>query len=477
MYHNLAHRWSLSFSAVLCLLAAASELRAQTCPGDAALVVIFSPGTIVPASGTIDQVHFEAKSADTPINPVAGHTLPWTPTQQEVGELQRISDRAVVAYRSSQNPDIVCRRDFQVMSAAGPATSGENATTPIPGTAIGGGTNTDGNSNASTSIGGETSAGRIRPNPRVRIPLPNGDCDLAGRTLSAQIARERPGANFTAVIFDAATQAVCYQSTDRPTYGGWLNVAVLTNDPIVWNASRVSYSPCSLQSGTLSLYAPEKLPAGGALQAGDQYLLLRFQPRRCYDTTVNITVETVPRPNTNDVKVTMRHELPQAPRYHAALQVGVIFSNLHDHEFGLTRDGDSTRVFDKGPVGNGPEYTATLLIYSLLNQLRGLAGGERYGGRELVTDDSPLDRIGGVLGVGLNKPGERFSAGVAYEAIPGINASLVWDFARVRRLVGIRPGASFAGSEQQLPIQRQWHTSMAFGLSLDLTYAAKLLGR
>jgi hypothetical protein len=269
---------------------------------------------------------------------------------------------------------------------------------------------------------------------------------------------------------------VCYQHPDRPRIGGWLNVAVLTNDPIVWNASRVSYIPCSLQRGNLSLFAPEKLPSGSALQS-DDFVLLRFQPRRCYDETVNISVETVPRPNTTDPKITIRHELAQAPRFHAALQVGVIFSNLHDHEFGLTRDQDSTRIFDKGPVRNGPEYTATIVLYSLLKQLGGLMGGERFPGRELVTDNSPLDRIGGVLGVGLNKPGERFVAGLSYEAVPGINASLVWDFARVRRLVGIQPGATFLGSEQQLPVQRQWHTDIAFGLSLDLTYATKLLGR
>ena len=456
MCHRLMQRRIVPLLAGVCALTAAPQLRAQSCPTNAQLVIIFSPGAPVPASGAIDQIQFEAKSADTPIEAVAGRNLPWTPTQNEISELERLAGRAVVAYRSSTDPEIVCRREFQVLAGAGAAVTDG----PVGGAPLG---------------GGGTGAARS-PNPRVRIPVQSDDCDAAGTTLLGEIAKERPGDDFTAVIFDAKSQAVCYQHPDRPRIGGWLNVAVLTNDPIVWNASRVSYIPCSLQRGNLSLFAPEKLPSGSALQS-DDFVLLRFQPRRCYDETVNISVETVPRPNTTDPKITIRHELAQAPRFHAALQVGVIFSNLHDHEFGLTRDQDSTRIFDKGPVRNGPEYTATIVLYSLLKQLGGLMGGERFPGRELVTDNSPLDRIGGVLGVGLNKPGERFVAGLSYEAVPGINASLVWDFARVRRLVGIQPGATFLGSEQQLPVQRQWHTDIAFGLSLDLTYATKLLGR
>jgi hypothetical protein len=453
--------------------ASATGLRGQTCP--ATLQKVFTAGDPVEPSGKIDRVHFEPKPGEASLGAgVSDHNLPWTPTIPEIKALQGVALNAVAVYKASSDPAISCRRDFGV-------------TNPPPGP--------DGGVTPPPHLGGDVTAPPppivppVTPppaatdtgptNPRTLLPAPGGsDCRAAGDVLSARIAQEQPGSDFTAVVFDAASQAVCYQSTDRPKFGGWIHVAVLTNDPIVWEAAKISFSPCSLQDSKLSLFAPESLPRGASLQAGTEYVLRRFQARRCYDPTVNITVESVRRSgNTNDPTITMRHELSQARRYHAALQVGVIFSNLHDHTFGLTRDRDTTRVYDKGAVRNGPEFTATILVYSLLNQVRGLLGGERYAGRELVADNSPLDRIGGVLGAGLNNPGDRFLAGLAYEAIPGINASVVWNVARVNRLVGIQPGTAFSGTEQQLPVQRQWRHDVAFGLSVDLTYATKLFGR
>jgi hypothetical protein len=427
--------------------ATAADLRGQTCPTDAALSTVFAAGETVQPSGKIDRIRFESKTAGTPLGSgVSAHTLPWTPSATEITALKAVEQSAVAIFHSSTDAVSVCTRDFRVTTSGG---------------------------GLGVVSGGARGTQAVSTNPYTILPVPS-DCRAAGDSLSARISREQPGSDFTAVVFDAASQAVCYQNPDRPKFGGWIHVAVLTDDPFAWNAAKISLSPCSLQESKLSLFAPESLPTTNFNQSGE-FVLRRFQPRRCYDATVNVTVENVPQGV--DPKVSMRYELAQARRYHAALQVGVIFTNLHDHAFGLTRDGDTTRVYDKGPVRNGPEFTATILVYSLLNQVRGLLGGERYAGRELVADNSPLDRIGGVLGAGLNNPGDRFVAGLAYEAVPGINASVVWNTARVSRLVGIQPGTAFSGTEQQLPVQRQWRHDIAFGLSVDLTYATKLLGR
>ncbi len=454
--------------------AATVELRAQTCPPDAMIQVVFTAGDTVLPSGTIDRLRFEPKPGESALGAgVSAHSLPWTPSIAEIKALEAVALRAVAVYHASMDDSIACRRTFRVTSPPplppGGVTPPPQAPTVTPQPPV------------VPTVPVVPVAPVVPPvtdpmNPRTLLPVPGPDCRTAGDVLSAQIAREQPGSDFTAVVFDEVSKAVCYQSTDRPKFGGWIHVAVLTKDPLVWNAAKLTLNPCSLQDSKLALFAPESLPEGNFAQSG-VYRLRRFQSRRCYDPTVNITVENEARPGTNDVKITMRHELAQARRYHAALQLGVIFTNLHDHSFGLTRDRDTTRVFDKGPVRNGPEFTATILIYSLLNQMRGLLGGERYAGRELVADNSVLDRIGGVLGAGLNKPGDRFLAGLAYEAVPGVNASVVWNTARVSRLTGIQPGAAFAGTEQQLPVRREWRHDVAFGLSLDLTYATKLFGR
>lgn len=442
------------FLAASCVAATAANLRAQTCPTD--LQGLFAVGDRVQPSGTIDRVRFEPNTADVPVR-----ALPWTPSAAEITALKNLGQTAVAIYHSSTDPGIECRRGVRVNM---PSPTSPPVAPPI----------TPPGSVAPPVTPPPPSPAPDGMNPYTILVVPS-DCREAGDSLSRRIAREQPGSDFTAIVFDGVSQAVCYQNPDRPKFGGWIHVAVLSTDPSAWNAAKISLSPCSLQDSKLALFAPESLPQGAFNEDASTSFLRRFQPRRCYDPTVNVTVESVPQGT--EAKITMRTELAQARRYHAALQVGVIFTNLHDHAFGLTRDGDTTRVYDKGPVRNGPEFTATILIYSLLNQVRGLLGGERYGGRELVADNSVLDRIGGVLGAGLNNPGDRFLAGLAYEAVPGVNASVVWNTARVSRLTGIQPGAAFSGTEQQLPVRREWRHDVAFGISLDLTYATKLLGR
>jgi hypothetical protein len=89
-----------------------------------------------------------------------------------------------------------------------------------------------------------------------------------------------------------------------------------------------------------------------------------------------------------------------------------------------------------------------------------------------------LDRVGGVLGVGLNDPGRRFMAGFAIEAVRGINILAVWDFARVKTLADIEPGDVFIGEEDDIPVRDEWRSSsLILGVGLDLRYVAALFER
>jgi hypothetical protein len=188
---------------------------------------------------------------------------------------------------------------------------------------------------------------------------------------------------------------------------------------------------------------------------------------------VDVSVSRVPLKN--EQETTSRYTLSQSGRYRGTLQVAALFTSLHEESFGL-RTTDSTRIFSKGPIDNGPDYVAAVVIYSLPRYLLNLVSGRLdFGGRDILHDQTIIDRVGGVAGVGLKNPGKRFVFGFSLEALYGVNALFVWDRARVPQLAaGLTDGSVFTGPAEDIPTVDIWKTKFEFGLSLDLRYITAL---
>jgi hypothetical protein len=177
-----------------------------------------------------------------------------------------------------------------------------------------------------------------------------------------------------------------------------------------------------------------------------------------------------------EVSRTLR--IGQAQRYRATIQLGALFTGTHDGTFALRRDlNDSTRIYNKGPTGQGTEYFASIVFYSVLRYVPSLLSGEPYPGRDIIHETGWQDRIGLLLGVGLKEPARRFVVGGTFEALPGLNAFAGWDFARVRQLSGYQLGDVYKGDESTIPTTEEWEAGFVGGVSIDLLYATRLFKR
>jgi hypothetical protein len=176
--------------------------------------------------------------------------------------------------------------------------------------------------------------------------------------------------------------------------------------------------------------------------------------------------------------------LQQYDRYRGTLQLGVLLTPLHERSFGLRRgQPDTTKsfIYDQGPTEDGPEYVATFVLYSLLKYAPSLVAGllrghrsDAYPGREVIHDQDFADRLGGVIGVGIRNPTKRFLAGFSFEAIYGVNALAIWEFAQIQRLEGTSVGSEFHGAETTIPTRTEWDHRFTMGMAIDLRYATEL---
>jgi hypothetical protein len=314
--------------------------------------------------------------------------------------------------------------------------------------------------------------------PATKIGWKEGDCAEAGRRWETDIYRERRArgeggaGGYTALVF-AEGQGVCHRSRDYGVAGDPIYVAVFTDEPESWNGLSASFDPCAAEAAAPNVFASGTLPDVSGLSKASDYVLRAYLPRRCFNTAVDITVQST----AGDPKVAARYNLTQAERYRAGLQVGTIFTDLVDHSFGLRTVRDSSVIYDKGPTNSGPEYFATVVFYSILRYVPSLFGGERYLGRDIIHDQSPIDRVGLVLGTGLRHPADRFLAGASLEILPGVNVVAAHQTAKVRRLADVRAGDVFGAAEDRIPTRDRWESGWTYGLSIDLRYATSLLKR
>ena len=284
--------------------------------------------------------------------------------------------------------------------------------------------------------------------------------------------KQRRRTGFTVLVF-MENSGLCYFNREYGVYGEPIHVGIYTTSSTSWRP--VQFEPCAIESGAPRLFVPAT--ATFPTVQSETWELVEMPPRSCYNESLDIVLRFQASGNAEPQET--RFPLSLSPRYHGTLQLGVAFTDRHEHAFGLRPEGDQTVVYDRGPADSGPEYNVTVVLYGLFHQLASLLPGvESYAGRDIVRENGMLDRIGGVLGVGLTDPGRRFTAGFAIEAVRGINVLAVWEFARVKTLADIEPGDAFSGDDEDIPVRDIWRSSsLVLGVGLDLRYVAALFER
>lgn len=286
------------------------------------------------------------------------------------------------------------------------------------------------------------------------------------------------------VIIVEPGRGVCYRSEDYGVVGDPIYVGVFTHDQTTWARSNISFEPCSLEPDAPAIYSSGSLSAFGRQTAtdGQPYFLFRHLPRACFNKSVSIEVSTLASAGAGAVE-RERLQLNQFDRYRAGLQLGVVFTDLHRNTFGVrdnvvtADDGTSTTdkvVYLRELEGQGPRYFASLTIYSVLHYLGELAGGGRYLGRDIVHDQSFVDRLGLVLGVGLKSPGDEFVGGFGLEVVRGLSLNGVWYFTKIDELSGLSIGEKFSGQAADIPVTKTWASKFELGMSVDARYMTAL---
>jgi hypothetical protein len=298
-----------------------------------------------------------------------------------------------------------------------------------------------------------------------------GDCPRAGAQWRQELRRRTGGERFTEIVF-LENHDVCYRSREYGVNGDPIFVGVFTRDAEAWDTATVQYEPCSIEPASPTVLISDKSSALSGFQSAG-WRLRTYLERACFNPSVVVTLRTGIGPGT----VTARTTLEQATRYRATLHLGSAFTTLHDRAFGVRPDGSGQRIYGRGTDNSGPEYYAAVVLYALPRYLAALGGGGSYPGRDVVHDDGVLDRIGGVVGVGLKDPRRQFVAGLALEALPGVNVTGTMYMARVTRLAGVSEGDVFTGTADAIPTRQVWEREFAWGVSLDLRYVSALVTR
>jgi hypothetical protein len=330
-----------------------------------------------------------------------------------------------------------------------------------------------------------------------------GACGEIGAAQTMELARTRGDFNFTVVLFDST--GPCYLSRQFGSEGDPIAVGYVS---IGSAAVSLELDPC----GTLAA-APKVLISADVstinLQAdvAGEPQAQWFPPlRRCFGTAagIKLTLELDGKPKP------LAYTLKQFERYRATLQIGVAASELHQRTFGLQPSGTVKKIIETSAAERGPEYIASIVFYGVSHYFKRPAfaparivervpsravqaarpaeraarpqqwetpGREAYFGRDPVNENSALDRIGLVMGAGLNQPGRRFHVGGAFELLTGVNLFLTREFVRSPELEGYAIGDEFAGEAAAIPVRDHWRQRWSAGIALDARYALALFTR
>ena len=321
-------------------------------------------------------------------------------------------------------------------------------------------------------------------------------CNAAGTARAREIAGLRGGrSDFTVILFDET--GPCYLSRQFGAEGDPIAVGFVSTSDV---AVSVDLDPCGVPSATPKVLISADI-SSLTLLAAEEPDVRWFPPlRRCFGPAAGIKLTV----GSGDKARTLAYTLKQFERYRATLQLGVAASELHQRGFALRTAGTTKRIFETTPEERGPEYVASVVIYgvphyfarrsvrdpSFADRGAGIAGTvtghaasageayrEPYWGRDPVNDNGVMDRIGLLLGAGINQPGRRFLVGGSLELLTGVNAFFAREFVRTPELEGVAVGDEFTGEAAALPLRDHWRMAWTGGISIDARYALALFGR
>lgn len=304
-------------------------------------------------------------------------------------------------------------------------------------------------------------------------------CKTLWRRWNSAIESRLGHERYLAILFGSDGQVI-EENKDYGVAGDLIYTAVCQQQSP--QAPIVTFTKCDLQS------AIPKSPEGTEVvvpQAAEETKaqLIEYPVRQCFGDSAEISFKLG--------SIDEMHTIGLYERYRYTLQVGALSTDQHPHSFGLRPDGDDKRIFDQGPIDKGPEYVASVVLYALPRYLGSLVQRQRQGkikglealatrtyqGRDVVNDHALADRIGLVVGVGLDHPRDRFAFGLSFELIPGVNVVGVYEWAKLKDLAGVAEGDVFAGTAEEIPTREVWQNQAVVGLSLDLRYVAGLFKR
>lgn len=300
-----------------------------------------------------------------------------------------------------------------------------------------------------------------------------GDCYAAAGKEYADIVRQRGGdKNFSFIAF----------CSDKTTYQPMRSYGV-KGDPIyiaLYDNERLKQpvfeiQACSLEQEGVSLY---NQAAVSNFRGGKQAAKISgekpytFSPpviRTCYDGQVVINL--IERPGD---KILRSHVLNQHTRYHGSFMLGTLFTDKASHKYLVGNNGaGATVIRDEGPFSSGPTYVISLLLHGLPHYLFDSAS---YHGRDILHDSSFSDRVGLMLGVGIDKPQNNLSLGLSYELMRGINLTYSTNWSRVTELDGVKVGDAIAAGTA-VPTRDRWERYNSLGVSVDFGYVTGLYGK
>ena len=237
-------------------------------------------------------------------------------------------------------------------------------------------------------------------------------CHTNGEAWEAQVAKQ--ASKHTLIVFMQSGE-VCYANRLHGIEGDPIYIGLYTEQSTQWKP--IEFSPCSLEDAAPAIFVSTgKVSLASSGTQGETWGLIRGTPRHCYNASVDI------KASSTNTGAKVAFTLPQYRLYRATVQLGVVYTDQHTSDFGVANDASGTQVIhDSATHGRGPEYVASLVVYGLPHYLKSLVSGPAYPGRDILHQQSWMDRIGLVMGVGLTEPTRRFEIGASFEVMYGIN--------------------------------------------------------
>lgn len=270
----------------------------------------------------------------------------------------------------------------------------------------------------------------------------------------------------------------CYDTSTRTVRQGddiYVGVVSFSDDAVI--KAPVQFTPCEAEDAEPNLYISSSKPSLLAVQSAREVANVTiYDVRRCFNATTKVSIEITSIAGTNKGD----RSINLYDRYRGTLQIGALYTDLHEADFGLVDSGGQQVIFNKEPLEKGPEYVASVLVYGIPHYFDPRHWGKdapAYRGRDIINDNTWADRLGLIFTVGLDDPGDRFGVGLSFEIAYGINIFYSKHWFRQKELVGVALGDQFTGAADDIPTRHEWADDASFGISFDLRYITALFDK